>query len=377
MPCHPPPLTEASSTGTGLDTMADSNDTIPKYPGVQFQTRANKVHAYHRKTRTPIKAVFGTPEFKAEVDALNRVGRQSDNPRAGTLAALFDAYRESPEFRRLSMRTQKDYEKIFRFLRPGAERKLLLNFRVRDALEIRNATEQKHKAHFANYCIKVLRLTLNWAKLYGYITVNPIADLRLKLKPLHGMPKANRRWAPFECDEVLAAAGGGVKVAIALGMFLGMREGDALRATRLNYDGQRMTWMQGKTGEPVRLPVALRLKAILDEALAARAPESVEHLQLVLNSRGRPYTNDGFRTMLWKLVHGLEVTGKVMPGLTFHGLRHTAATTLAELGASPHEIAALLGHRSLIMATLYSQEANREKLGEAAIIRLNPKQEGL
>ena len=51
------------------------------------------------------------------------------------------------------------------------------------------------------------------------------------------MPKANRRWAPFECDEVLEAATGGVKVAIALGMFAGMREGDALSVTRLNYDG--------------------------------------------------------------------------------------------------------------------------------------------
>jgi integrase len=273
------------------------------------------------------------------------------------------------------MRTRKDYEKIFLFLRPGAERKLLLNFRVRDALEIRNATEKKHKTHFANYCITVLRLVLNWAKLYGYVKVNPLADLRLKLKRPHGMPKANRRWAAYECDEVLQAATGGIKVAIGLGMFLGMREGDALRATRLHYDGQRMTWVQGKTGAPIRLPVASRFKAILDEALEARSPDNVEHLQLVLNSRGKPYTNDGFRTMLWKLIHKLEVAGKVMPGLTFHGLRHTAATTLAELGAPPHEIAALLGHRTLIMAAHYSAEADREKLGEAAIIRLNPKSE--
>jgi integrase len=77
--------------------------------------------------------------------------------------------------------------------------------------------------------------------------------------------------------------------------------------------------------------------------------------------------------MLWRLIHGLEVEGKVMAGLTMHGLRHTAATTLAELGASPHEIAALLGHKTLIMAALYSAEADREKLGEAAIIRLNPR----
>jgi integrase len=219
----------------------------------------------------------------------------------------------------------------------------------------------------------VLRLVLNWGKLYGLVEANPIADLRLKLKRPHGTPKANRRWAAYECDEVLQAATGGILTAIGLGMFLGMREGDALAATRLAYDGQRMTWVQGKTAEPIRLPVAPRLKAILDELPAIEAEgDGVKHLQLVLNSRGEPYTPDGFRTMLWKLIHKLELAGKVMPGLTFHGLRHTAATTLAELGAPPHEIAALLGHKTLIMAAHYSAEANREKLGEAAIIRLNP-----
>lgn len=93
----------------------------------------------------------------------------------------------------------------------------------------------------------------------------------------------------------------------------------------------------------------------------------------MLNQAGQPYTPDGFRTMLWKLIHKLEVAGAVMPRLTFHGLRHTAATTLADLGASPHEIAAMLGQKTLIMAAHYSAEANREKLGEAAIIRLNPR----
>ena len=355
--------------------MASSNLPHGKYPGVKFTTDKGVTRAYHRKTKTRLRAPIGSPEFQAELDALNAIVEARSDPLRGSLAGLFDDYRKSPEFEILGMRTKRDYEKIFLFLRPGAVAKPLLSFRVKDALAIRNAAAEKHKRHFANYCITVLRLVLNWAKTYGYIETNPLADVRLKLRRPHGTPKANRRWAPFECDEVLEAATGGVKVAIAIGMFLGMREGDALSVTRINYTGGRMTWMQGKTDSPMRLPVAPRLKEILDEALAHQTvtADGVEHLQLVLNSRGEPYTPDGFRTMLWKLIHRLEQAGKVMPGLTFHGLRHTAATTLAELGASPHEIAALLGHKTLAMATLYSADANREKLGEAAIIRLNPK----
>jgi integrase len=352
--------------------MADSKNTTPTYPGVKLYQAGGTAYAYHRKTKTRLKAQVGTPEFEAELAALNRLCEQKDAPLHGSLAALFDAYADSPEFRRLSPRTKKDYEKIFRFLRPGAEKKLLLNFRVRDAIAIRNAAEAKHKVHFANYVLAVLRRVLNWGRIYEFIDANPIAGLQLTLKAPTGTPKANRRWAPFECEEVLAAAKGGLKVAIALGMYAGMREGDALSITSLNYDGERLTWMQGKTGSPIRLPAAPPLKAILAEALLLRPRNSVEHLYLVLNTKGVPYTPDGFRTMLWRLIHKLEVAGMVMEGLTFHGLRHTAGTMLAELGANPHEIAALLGHKTLIMAAHYSADANRDRLGEAAIIRLNP-----
>ena len=49
----------------------------------------------------------------------------------------------------------------------------------------RSATppQAKHKQHFANYCMSVLRSVLNWAKTYDYIETNPLAGLhRLKLK---------------------------------------------------------------------------------------------------------------------------------------------------------------------------------------------------
>ena len=48
-----------------------------------------------------------------------------------------------------------------------------------------------------------------------------------------------------------------------------------------------------------------------------------------------------------------------------------AGRRLVNLRASPHEIASMLGQKTLIMAAHYSAEANREKLGEAAIIRLH------
>ncbi len=59
-----------------------------------------------------------------------------------------------------------------------------------------------------------------------------------------------------------------------------------------------------------------------------------------------------------------------LEGLTFHGLRYTAAARLAEAGCSLKEIAAVTGHRSLSMIEKYSRDADQKRLAGAAILRL-------
>lgn len=54
------------------------------------------------------------------------------------------------------------------------------------------------------------------------------------------------------------------------------------------------------------------------------------------------------------------------PGLTFHGLRHTVARELRELGFDMRMIADMLGQKSESMAAHYSLDADlQEKLGLA------------
>jgi integrase len=57
-------------------------------------------------------------------------------------------------------------------------------------------------------------------------------------------------------------------------------------------------------------------------------------------------------------------------GLNVHGLRKLAATALAEAGCTPHEIAAVTGHKSLAMVELYTRSAAQERLALTAIGRL-------
>ena len=59
----------------------------------------------------------------------------------------------------------------------------------------------------------------------------------------------------------------------------------------------------------------------------------------------------------------LEREGKIQPGLTVHGLRHTAGNVLADLGADPKTIAAMLGQVSEAAAGHYSGGTDRRPEG--------------
>ncbi len=85
------------------------------------------------------------------------------------------------------------------------------------------------------------------------------------------MAKANRPWNEGVRDVILREASDGLKLATALGMFAGMRIGDAVRVTRSIDDGANLEWRQGKTGDSVWLPAHRDLRALLDAAPRAAA----------------------------------------------------------------------------------------------------------
>ncbi|PWC54627.1 tyrosine-type recombinase/integrase [Azospirillum sp. TSO22-1] len=126
------------------------------------------------------------------------------------------------------------------------------------------------------------------------------------------------------------------------------------------------------------MPAHSELRTILDEA-RARLPDMAEKLAqkgrpvpmtIVVGERGASFTEDGFRARFFKLVRELEKKEWVRPGLTFHGLRHTAATMLADAGCDTRDIQAVLGHRTAAMSEHYAKDADRRRRATAAITKL-------
>lgn len=319
-----------------------------------FKDRHGAWRAYHRKTRAAVdlKAYpLGSAKFFAEcarIAALVENAVVKEKP--GTLGALISDYRASPAFLDLSPQTQKDYQKVLNYLKPIGDTALMrfdrpLIVRIRD-----RAMEQK-KRRFANYVRAVLSLIFAWGSERGYLKDNPASGIKDLRRP-RGAPEANRPWSDDERHAVLDAAPEHMRPALALMAFTGLGPKDALALPRKYWRDGEIATRRSKTGEPVFWPVP----SALDEVL--RTAPAHDAATLCASSRGRPWTLDGFRTSWDRLRRKLEAEGKIGPGLTCYGLRHTVAVILREAGHDERTIADALGQKTLEMARHYARGAD-------------------
>lgn len=286
----------------------------------------------------------------------------------GTVGALVTAYKASPEFAQLAERTRSDYQHVFDWLK-GIDGMPVSQLDGAAMLAIRDKAFEQKKRRFANHVTQVIGTVMNWGRPRKLSSGNPLAGQRgIKIARPKEMPRANRPWSNAEAEAVLSAAAGGLKLGIALAVFAGMRGGDIVRVTWSIYDGQNLEWRQGKTGDPVWLPALTELRQLLGNAERV-APT------IVTSVYGRPLTEAGLRKAFRTLILRLQRAGKVAPGLTLHGRRHTLGDNLADLGADPRMISAVLGHRHVASSATYTAGADRKRAAAAAVHLLETERE--
>lgn len=337
---------------------------ILKIHGIKIARAKGRVYYYHRASGKRIAASPRSPEFLLEVAQLSVEAARAPKRKivrhhgSGTWGALVAAYRASPEFAKLADRTKRDYENVLRYL-ASLDGMALIQFTRKACFAIRDKAFEQHKRRFANYVVNMLSIVFAFGRDRDFgITENPA--IGMKIEASSDAAEANRPWSEDECAIVLGEAKGALKVAVALGMFAGMRGGDIVRVAWNAYDGSAIEWRQGKTGEAVWLPAHRELRAILDAAPRAATT-------IVTGPSGRPWTEGTLRKFFRTLIARLEQEGRVGLGLTLHGLRTTAATVLADLGADVRAIQAMLGHKTPVMSFHYSRAADKKRAGTAAI----------
>ncbi|HEV2366028.1 MAG TPA: hypothetical protein VGS12_17725 [Caulobacteraceae bacterium] len=315
-----------------------------------------KLYWYHRATGRALKADPVTAEGFAEIAALDeraKVGSALGAILEGSYAQLWEKYRAGPEWRALKPRTRSDYQAVRDWL--GEAAKLpIARLTSAKVWGLRDKAAAAKGRRFGNYVVQVLRLTLEWGRRRGLCADNPARAVKTMRKPANA-PDVNRAWSATELEAFAADAPAQLLVPFALGLFAGMRQGDALAVTWSAYDGAALRWRASKNGEACVAPVTGIFKTILDAAKGARPPA----VQIATTSRGDPWSQSGFRASFFKRLRNLRDGGQVERGCTFHGLRHTIASMARDGSESEFRIAAAIGDRSTAMAATYGRDADR------------------
>jgi integrase len=148
--------------------------------------------------------------------------------------------------------------------------------------------------------------------------------------------------------------------AVALALYTGQRQGDVLAMTRSKIKNGLIEVRQEKTGRSLIIPAHRRLLPVIETMKG-------DAVQLLTNTRGKPWTKSGFKASWRKALRG-PLAPIRDAGLVFHGLRKSAVVTLLEAGCSDAEVAAITG-QSRQMIEHYAKQVNQRKLAASAILK--------
>jgi integrase len=316
---------------------------------------STKVFRYHRRTGKKIDGEPGTPEFLRSYEAASRSAIRADTD---TLASLIRRYKRASEFSHLAPRTREDYDAHLAAIeREWGDMPLeaIDDKRIRpDIKEWRDRLAVRSKRQ-ADYFLAVLSLVLSFGVDSGLIENNHAKGIR----KLYKASRAELIWLPDQIALFESVASFELQIALTLALHTGQREGDLLRLPWSAYDGKAITFRQGKTGAKVYVPCTKALKIALDSA-----PR--RSVTVLTNTRGRSWTEDGFRASWYKTSRKAGILG-----LTFNDLRGTAVTMLSEAGCTTQEIATITGHALKNVSQILEHYLARTRhFAEAAILKL-------
>jgi integrase len=313
-----------------------------------------------------LRGAPGTPEFIA---SYNEAVARKLTPQTGVLSSILEKFRASEAFGELRPRTQTDYLQKIRLIEKRFGTFPLAAMTDKGSREVfRNWRYELSKTsrRQADYAFTVLALILAWALDNGMIDDNPCK----RMGRLYGSSRADKIWTEADEANFNAKAPAHMHLPLLAALWTGQRQGDLLALKWWSFDGQYIRLTQSKSVSKKRrkravrvvIPVGAPLKAVLDKAAIGRSPE--EHI--LLNSDGKPWTADGFRSSWRKACAASGIAG-----LTFHDLRGTAVTRLAIAGCTEPEIATVTGHSLGDVRSILDAYLHRDKeLAESAIRKL-------
>lgn len=297
----------------------------------------------------------GSPEF---VDAFNRAVAERKAPTQATLRTLVSRYKDSPEFKRLSERTRREWTRwLDRIMKTGGEHDIgdlpwgaLDDRRVRaDLLAWRDQWADRPRS--ADYAMQVLGRVLSWGVDRGLLALNAAAGV----EQLYRSNRADQVWTAKEiADFVTHAPSPEVAAIVQLACLTGLRREDLATLAWSHVGELAIVKPTGKSRgrKTAVVPLTQATRTLLDQireqqaarhrALTATArrkgrAEPPRPLTVLSNTRGRPWTVNGLEHQV------IDVKKDAGVEKHLHDARGTFGTLLRRAGLTASEIADVLG----------------------------------
>lgn len=284
--------------------------------------------------------------------------RYAPRDRPQSVASVIALWQKSVEWDALKPRTQDNYVTYIAPFFAAMKHVSLAGVRRKNLMAIRDEVARKRGHGAALTFCRAVSAFFTWALEAEHIEMSPATKLASKLKRGH--------WPAWRDDQAQIAMHNlpePFRRAVVLAYYTGQRRGDLCAMRWTDYDGATIRLTQEKTDEPLVIRAHAKLKAELEAWKADR------HSVTILEHLGRPWN---IKYLTQQLPRHLGQIG-LPRGLNMHGLRRLAAVMLAEAGCTPHEIAAITGHRTLAMVQEYTRGVRQQGLADIAILRLEQK----
>jgi integrase len=226
----------------------------------------------------------------------------------------------------------------------------------KDILTYRNSITKPGKtARTANLSVKVVSAAFNAAVRQHIIESNPATAL--ESLPVKSEEKGT--FTPQQVSNLAQAADGDWVGAILLGYYTGARLGDVANMSwsAIDWKNKIIRFTASKTGKPVTLPLHSQLeRVLLKHAGVGNTP--VFPSLAGKGTGGKHGLSGQFAAIMKKAgIEGKRTRasgGRTLSSLTYHSVRHSFNSALANAGVSQEIRQKLTGHASAEMNRIYT-----------------------
>jgi integrase len=332
------------------------------FPFVQrFVDRHDVMRFYFRRSGYPsatLPAPYGSTAFIAAYEAARKgaplpIGAGRSAP--GTISALIAAYYDAHVFCCLKPSTQRVYKNILERFRAVHGHKSVAGLQAKHVRQIMNARQSTPDA--ANRLRTLISILMDFAVSIDLRPDNPTVGVKRFRRKSEGFAT----WSETDIEVFRAhwPLGSRERLAFELALGTAQRRGDLCRIGWQHVVKDAILVRQNKTGACVTIPILPELQEALK--LTPR-----DRLTFINKSCGAGMTAPSLGNWFREAIRAAGLSD----ALSLHGLRKATARRLAEAGCTPHEIAAITGHKSLSEIERYTREAEKTRMAQSAVAKL-------